>query len=64
VLKKAGAARIADGTIIKEPGRTESVGGFSNAIPSYFVISGRTPTNNATENLFPTIGLVFQSQVG
>lgn len=35
-----------------------------SGIPSYFVISGRAPMNNATENLFPTFGSVFQSQIG
>jgi hypothetical protein len=30
----------------------------------FLLIEGRAPTNTAIENLFPTIGSVFQSQVG
>ena len=31
---------------------------------AYFVTSGRAPRNKAMENLFPTLGSVFQSHVG
>ena len=35
---------------------------YSNA--QFLVLEGRAPANTAIENLFPTIGSVFQSQVG